>query len=266
LQGGEEEGSSTGVFRSADSSSAFDLESATPVELRARLLALTEGFRKLQEDNEAFRERTTRNLARRLDQRHERLLTTFIDILDNFDRALDAAEKTFAGAPLVEGLILVRSQLLQTLQEEGLERVPAIGHPYDPAVSEVVETQPVSDPDHHHIVLKELMRGYRLNGKLARPSRVLVGEYLPDAAEAARLHAGVAEPLIGADEDGLGDVLGSSSDAGTGSTGDEDGLSLDDIIAGVEKVEKKPEKPSDTGTLDLDELEREMREIFGDES
>jgi molecular chaperone GrpE len=263
VQGGEQGGRATGDIRATESSSPFDVETATPEELKARLFALSEAFRKLKDDNDAFRTRTSRNIERRLEQRHERLLTTFIDILDNFDRALDAAEKTYAEGPLVEGLILVRSQLLQALKEEGLEWVPVLGRPFNPEVSEVVETVPVDDHEHHHIVLKEFMRGYRLNGKLARPSRVVVGEFASDAAAEATARSRVAEPLIGADEEGLGDILGEPEAGPAAPAPEEEGPSLDDILAGVEEVSKKPD-PQSSGSLDLDELEREMREIFGD--
>ena len=101
----------------------------------------------------------------------------FIEVLDNLDRALESAEQAYAGNPLIEGLILVRTQLLQILQKEGLERVPVLGLPFDPASAEAVGIQPVTDPDHDHVVVKELLRGYRLHGRLARASRVLVGVY-----------------------------------------------------------------------------------------
>jgi molecular chaperone GrpE len=159
-----------------------DLGAAEAYHQRARLAEdrlqeVLVAYRKLKLDNEAHRERTARNIERRFDQRRERLLLKFIDILDNLDRALEAAETTYAGEPLIEGLILVRTQLLQTLQEEGLERLPAIGMPFDPSFAEAVETRPVDDPENHHVVVKELMRGYRLNGRVARPARVVLGEY-----------------------------------------------------------------------------------------
>ena len=161
-----------------------------------RLAEVLSAYRRVRSENEGFRDRITRNLERRFDQRRERLLLKFIEILDNLDRALEAAELTYAGNPLIEGLILVRTQLLQTLQEEGLERIPVLGMPYDPNFSEAVGTEAVPDADHHHVVVKELLRGYRLNGRVARPSRVVVGEY---GAAAAPGHE-QPEPLIGADE------------------------------------------------------------------
>ena len=164
-----------------------------------RLAEVLAAYRKLKTENEGYRDRITRNLERRFDQRRERLLLKFIEILDNLDRALEAAELSYAGNPLIEGLILVRTQLLQTLQEEGLERIPVVGLPYDPGVSEAVETQPVEDPEQHHVVLKDLQRGYRLNGRVARASRVVVGEHagvsggeLPAQAEAAEMPAAEA--------------------------------------------------------------------------
>jgi molecular chaperone GrpE len=169
-----------------------------------RLAEVLAAYRKLKQENDGYRDRTARNIERRFDQRRERLLLKFIDILDNLDRALEAAEQSYAGQPLIEGLILVRTQLLQTLQDEGLERIPVLGLTYDPNFSEAVATQPVEDPDHHHVVVKELMRGYRLSGRVARPSRVVVGEFKgasvsadPAAASTAEIAAAVEPPQEG---------------------------------------------------------------------
>lgn len=171
------------------------------LEQRARLAEdrLTEvlaAYRQVRTENEGFRERVTRDVERQFDKRHEKLLLKFIDILDNLDRALEAAEQTYAGNPLIEGLILVRTQLLQTLQQEGLERIPVLGLPYDPAVSEAVGTQRVEDAEHDHVVVREMLRGYRLQGRVARASRVVVGQH----HEGAPAAEGPAEELIGGEE------------------------------------------------------------------
>jgi molecular chaperone GrpE len=168
-----------------------------------RLAEVLAAYRQFKTDNDGFRERVTRDLERRFDERREKLLLRFIDILDNLDRALEAAEQTFAGNPLIEGLILVRTQLLQTLQQEGLERIPVLGLAFNPAFSEAVGTQPVTDPDHDHVVVKELLRGYRLNGRVARASRVMVGQYKEgdDPVE----DGGGTDELIGAAEDADGE-------------------------------------------------------------
>ncbi len=165
-----------------DAAEAFHRRARLAEDRLAEVLA---AYRELKQENEAFRERLTKTIQRRFDHRHEALLLKFIDILDNLDRALEAAQTSYAGEPLVEGLILVRTQLLGTLQDEGLERIPVLGLPFDPHVSEAVSTEDVGDPDHHHVVVKELMRGYRIAGKVARASRVVIGEYVGAEAAAA---------------------------------------------------------------------------------
>ena len=187
-----------------------DVGEAGLLERRARLAEdrlaeVLAAYRQIKTENEGFRERVTRDVERRFDERHERLLLRFIDILDNLDRALESAEQTSAGNPLIEGLILVRTQLLQTLQKEGLERIPVLGLSFNPAFSEAVGTQPVSEPEHDHVVVKELLRGYRLNGRVARASHVFVGQYDEDAStsdQPAASAAAAEDPgdLIGADE------------------------------------------------------------------
>jgi molecular chaperone GrpE len=163
---------------------------ASPHEQRARLAEdrlaeVLAAYRKMKAENDDVRERQSRNLERRFDQRRERLLLKFIDVLDNLDRALEAAQTSYAGQPLLEGMILVRTQLLQTLQDEGLDRIPVLGLPFDPAVSEAVATEPVKEAEQDHVVVKELLRGYRLNGRIARPARVVIGMFQGAPAEAA---------------------------------------------------------------------------------
>jgi molecular chaperone GrpE len=142
-----------------------------------RLGEVLAAYRQAKVDNEGFRDRVTRDVRRHWERHNQKLVLRFIEVLDNLDRALESAERSSAGNTLIEGLILVRTQLLQILQKEGLERIPVLGLPFDPAVAEAVGIQPVTDPDHDHVVVKELQRGYRLNGHLARASRVLMGVY-----------------------------------------------------------------------------------------
>jgi molecular chaperone GrpE len=170
-----------------------------------RLAEVLAAYRKLTEENEAHRARVTKNLERRFEQRLEKLLVEFIDILDNFDRALEATEQTYAGAPLIDGLILVRTQLL--------ERIPSIGLLFDPTHSEAVETRRVDDPEQHHIVLKELLRGYRVHGRVVRASRVVVGEYPgsqlakpEERSDAGHALEALAEPAPAADVESPSDA------------------------------------------------------------
>ena len=191
-----------------------------------RLAEVLSAYRTMRVENEGYRDRVTKNIERRYEGRRERLLLQFIEILDNLDRALESAERSYAGNPLIEGLILVRTQLLQTLREEGLERIPALGLPYDPSHSEAVQTQPVEDPEHHHVVVKELLRGYRLNGRVARPSRVVIGEHALAGAEPPETKPAAAKAAA--------PVAPAKALAEAGEVG---GPSLDEIISHAESHE-----------------------------
>ena len=207
---------------------------AEQFERRARLAEdrLTEvlaAYRQVRTENEGFRERVSRDVERQFERRHEKIVLKFIDILDNLDRALEAAEQTYAGNPLIEGLILVRTQLLQTLRQEGLERIPVLGLPFDPAFSEAVGTQAVEEPEQDHVVVREMLRGYRLHGRVARASRVVVGQYREGAPA-----IGVSDELIGADE-----MQAPEAEAGAPDSGPLDESTMREIFGGGEDLEPK---------------------------
>ena len=195
-------------------SAAVEVPAGNPFEQRARLAEdrlaeVMAAYRTLKSENEDFRERQSRNMERRFEQRREKLLLKFIDVLDNLDRALEAAQTSYAGQPLLEGMILVRTQLLQTLQDEGLDRIPVLGLPFDPAVAESVSTAPVKEAEQHHVVVKELLRGYRLNGRVARPSHVVIGHF--EAAPSAEAAAPPAAAPPNAPEPGAAEPAEAST-------------------------------------------------------
>ncbi len=198
-----------------------------------RLEEVLSAYRTLKRENDGHRERVTRNIERRFEGRRERLLLRFIEILDNLDRALEAAETSFASPSLVEGLILVRTQLLNTLKDEGLERVRALGLAYDPHHSEAVETRAVTEAEQHHVVVKELLRGYKLNDRVARAARVVVGEYEGGVAHAS---PPAVEPVSAQPVTPTPAPLPAQDEADAPTHPE---LSLDDIIAHAEALDRR---------------------------
>ena len=198
-----DERSSDSTSPSSAPSEADGSGSGRGTAIEQRLQEVVAAYRELKDENEAFRKRTRKNAERRFEERQEQFVLKFMDILDNFDRALGATQASYAGNPLIEGLILVRTQILQTLQDEGLEWIPVVGRPYDPEVAEAVATETIDDPERHDLVIKDEMRGYRLNGRLVRAARVVVGRYEGPEAVATggdALTAAVLEAASASDE------------------------------------------------------------------
>ena len=110
---------------------------------------------------------------------NESLLRELIPILDNLDRALEAARpageggKAGAGGGLMEGVELIQREFLKGLEHAGVTRYSAVGQVFDPtrheAISRVVSAQ--APPD---TVIAETLPGYMLNGRVLRPALVAV--------------------------------------------------------------------------------------------
>ena len=109
---------------------------------------------------------------------NESLLRDLLPVIDNLERAIGAASGGGNGKSLVEGVDLVRKAFVDTLQRHGVERVPATGARFDPAVHEAVAY--VESPSHEaQQVIEEHQAGYRLNDRLLRPALVTVSKGRP---------------------------------------------------------------------------------------
>jgi molecular chaperone GrpE len=137
-------------------------------------------------DLENYRKRVERERADLLKFGQEEIMSDLIPVLDNFERALEAAGGAGDKAQLLEGVKLIRKQLLSVLRKYGLEQIESLAQPFNPERHEAVAELP-SDDHAHGTVVAEHLKGYTLNGRLLRPSAVTVsrapGDEEPPEAE-----------------------------------------------------------------------------------
>jgi molecular chaperone GrpE len=134
----------------------------------------------LRTEQEELRRRLARDLEQRLEIAAGDLLTDFLPVLDNLDRALQSAMQQANFEALLEGIHLVRTQFLNILARHGLIPLEREGQLFDPHLDEAVTTVEVTDPLQHNLILQEWEKGYTLHDKVLRPAKVAVGKLLAE--------------------------------------------------------------------------------------
>ena len=121
---------------------------------------------------ENYRKRAARDQQNLAARAAERLVRELLPVLDDLERALQAAEE-HEEATLEEGVRLVHRQLEEALRKEGLAEVPTDGD-FDPHLHEALLAQPAEAES--GTILEVLQKGYRLGDRVIRPARVVVAE------------------------------------------------------------------------------------------
>ena len=144
-----------------------DLDSARreAEECRDHLLRLKAEF-----DN--YRKRVLKEQTRAVEMASEPLVRRLLEVLDEFDLALMAAEKRPDFDKFLHGVELVYAKLADNLRAEGLERIEADGKPFDPEVHEALMQS--GDGEGEPLVGDVFRQGYRLKGRVIRPAGVKV--------------------------------------------------------------------------------------------
>lgn len=137
-----------------------------------------EDFLRSAAELENYKKRVERDRQALIKYGQEELISDLLLVLDNFDRAVEAAESSTGNDSVLEGVRLIRKQLVDTLKKNGLEPIDAFGKPFNPELHEAISQVETADyPD--GTVISVQMRGYCLNGRLLRPSAVTVSQ-IPD--------------------------------------------------------------------------------------
>jgi molecular chaperone GrpE len=128
---------------------------------------------RLAADFDNYKKRAAREREEYVVLANERLLKELLPILDDLERALNAAEQ-HEEAQLEEGVRLVHRSLASLLARNGVEEIATDGK-FDPHVHEALLAQPAEDREQGD-VLDVIQKGYRLGDRVVRPARVIVAE------------------------------------------------------------------------------------------
>ncbi len=144
-------------------------------EMAEQLAELKERSLRQAAELENYKRRTEREKADFFKRANEGLVKDLLPVLDNLERALAHAQENADLHSLLEGMELVHSELLKTLERHGLETVDALGQPFDPDVHEAMMQQDNPEVD-ENTVISEMQRGYLFQGRLLRPAMVVVSK------------------------------------------------------------------------------------------
>jgi len=149
-------------------------------ELRTRMAETERKFqeKKKQIDDEINRTRTRleSDFERKVEREKQKIILPFLEVLDNLQRAVDAATQTGSIDHLLEGVRMTADLFRSKLQAMGVEAIDALNQPFDPNLEQAVGMVKVEDPCRDGVVVEELQSGYSMNGQLLRPAQVRVGK------------------------------------------------------------------------------------------
>jgi molecular chaperone GrpE len=142
-------------------------ELAAKARERDEYLALAQ---RTQADFDNFRKRMARENAAAADRGAGKLAKELLPALDHLELALKAAD---GGEDVVKGFAMVRDELLAALGRVGIQAFSPQGEPFDPNEHEAMVQQPAEGAE-PGTVLEVYQQGYRINGAVLRPARVVV--------------------------------------------------------------------------------------------
>jgi molecular chaperone GrpE len=154
-----------------------DLEKALDALEKAReeTAETKDQYLRLQAEWDNYRRRTAKERLELIDNAGRDILTGFLPVVDDCQRALKVLRESEAAGAAIEGTELIYNKLMNYLKQRGVEPIAARGAVFDTDFHEAVAQFPVEDPEKKNTVIDVTQEGYTLNGSVIRYAKVVVG-------------------------------------------------------------------------------------------
>lgn len=137
-----------------------------------------ERFMRTLADFENYKKRAQRDQSDALKYANEKLIKELLPVIDNLERALAHSRETRDFDRMMEGVELIRKQLLSALGKFGVAPIESLNHPFDPSLHQSIgqiEVEEGSDAEENQVI-GETQKGYHLNDRVLRPSLVMIAK------------------------------------------------------------------------------------------
>jgi molecular chaperone GrpE len=135
-------------------------------------------FAKLQRvaaDYDNYQKRSAKQITDNVAYEKDKIVKSLLPVLDNFEYILANTSCGAADETLLKGVKIIYDQMLDVLKGHGIEQIESAGEPFNPAHHEAITHRSENNKE-EGLVLEELQKGYKLNGRLIRASRVVVNK------------------------------------------------------------------------------------------
>ena len=126
-------------------------------------------------DFDNYRKQMEKQIASKIESSRAELLMKFLNIRDDYSRALEIAKQSKSETVVVEGLEAILKNLDSVLKSEGVMEIETIGTPFDPNIHDAISFS-YQDNVPENAVTGEIRKGYMLNNKVLRPSLVEISK------------------------------------------------------------------------------------------
>jgi molecular chaperone GrpE len=167
----------TGKSRAASKKgqSKPDATEAKLEEINSKYSELNDKYIRLYSEFDNYRKRTLKEKTALVKTASEDVIVSLLPVLDDLERAITAANEEESESSHLEGLKLIHTKFFGALKQKGLEAIESMGEPFDVDFHEAITNIPAPSEELKGKVVDEIQKGYILNGKVIRFSRVVVG-------------------------------------------------------------------------------------------
>ena len=145
-------------------------------KMAAELAEWRDKYVRLSAEFDNYRKRTLKEKMDLMSSAGEDVIKSLLPVMDDLERALAATEKASDVAAVREGVVLISNKLRDTLRGRGLAEIEAVGQELDTDFHEAVAKIPAQDETQKGRIIDVVQKGYKLNDKVIRHSKVVVGE------------------------------------------------------------------------------------------
>ena len=136
---------------------------------------LNDSHLRLMADFDNYRKRTIKDKAELIKNAGERIITDFLPIVDNFERALDSMKTAEDVDAVRQGVELIYNQVMSMLKNNGVAVIETKELPFDTEYHEAITTIPAPTPELKDKIVDCTTKGYTMNEKVIRHAKVVVG-------------------------------------------------------------------------------------------
>lgn len=151
-----------------------DIRDEKFLELQAKFDDLNDRYLRLFSEFDNFRKRTIKEKLDLTKTASEDIITSLLPIIDDLDRALEAADNEDNKESVKKGLELILNKLKTTLRQKGMEEIKAIGEDFNTDLHEAVSNVKAENKKDKGKIVDVVQKGYLLNGKVLRYAKVVV--------------------------------------------------------------------------------------------